>query len=87
MYCVGDWVGSEAGVDAVEKRKTSCPCQQSNPDFSVVQPVVLSLHRLSYPLSLAKIIRHMRRNRGELLFSDLYCDFTQFSHGYIAFIP
>jgi hypothetical protein len=25
---------------AIEKRKISCPCQESNPDSSVVQPVV-----------------------------------------------
>jgi hypothetical protein len=29
-HWIGDWVGSRAGVDAMEKRK-SCPCRKSNP--------------------------------------------------------
>jgi hypothetical protein len=32
-YTIGGWVGPRAGLDAMEKRKTSCPCQVSNPRF------------------------------------------------------
>jgi hypothetical protein len=31
----------EASLDFTEKRKISCLYQESNPDFSVVQPIIL----------------------------------------------
>jgi hypothetical protein len=49
--CVGGWVGPRAGLDAVERRIISCPCQKSNPGSSVVQPVVQSLYQMSYQVS------------------------------------
>jgi hypothetical protein len=43
---MGSWMGSKAGLDVIEKR---FPCLESNPDFSVVQPLAYSLyHPLSY---------------------------------------
>jgi hypothetical protein len=45
---IGDWVGPGAGLDAVEKRKISCPCRESNPGHSASRP---SLWRPSYPSS------------------------------------
>jgi hypothetical protein len=33
-----------------EEKRVVFLCRQSNPDFSVVQPVLWSLYRLSYPL-------------------------------------
>jgi hypothetical protein len=45
-------VGPRFGLDPVEKIKMSCPCQKTNPDSSVVQPVAvpteLSLLKLSF---------------------------------------
>jgi hypothetical protein len=38
-HWIGDWVGLKAGLDAVEKRKISCACQESNPNYLAVQPV------------------------------------------------
>jgi hypothetical protein len=35
----GGWLGLRASVDVVEKRKISCPCQESNLDFLAVQAV------------------------------------------------
>lgn len=35
-------------MDAVKKKNVSFPCRKSNTDFSVVQPVVELLYRLSY---------------------------------------
>jgi hypothetical protein len=35
MHCIGDLMGPRGGLDAVEKRKISCPCLESNPDSSV----------------------------------------------------
>jgi hypothetical protein len=32
--------GHRAGLDVMKKGKISCPCRQSNPDSSAVQPVV-----------------------------------------------
>jgi hypothetical protein len=46
---IGDWVGPKAGLDAVEKRKISCPCRESDPGRPAVSP---SLYRLSYSGSL-----------------------------------
>jgi len=35
-HCIGGWVASRAGLEAVAKRRNSCPCWNRNP---VVQPV------------------------------------------------
>jgi hypothetical protein len=35
--CIGGWVGPRAGLDAVKRRKISCPCRESNPSSFVVQ--------------------------------------------------
>jgi hypothetical protein len=45
-HWTGGWVGSRAGLDAVEQRKISCPCRESNP---AVQPV-------SIPTELSRIL-------------------------------
>jgi hypothetical protein len=37
-HCRGGWVGLRAGLE-VEQRKISCPCRESNPDSSIVEPV------------------------------------------------
>jgi hypothetical protein len=47
--CIGGWVGPRVDLDVMEKRKITSPYREQNPDSSVVQPVVLSLYRLSYP--------------------------------------
>ena len=49
QYCVGGLEGSRAGLNALEKTWIFCPCQESNPDSSVVLPVASSLYLLSYP--------------------------------------
>jgi hypothetical protein len=36
----GGWVGPRAGLDTEARGKILCPCQRSNPDRPVVQPVV-----------------------------------------------
>jgi hypothetical protein len=38
-HWIRGWVGSRASLDAVEKRKISCPCQELNPNFSAIQPI------------------------------------------------
>jgi hypothetical protein len=38
-YWIGGWVGHRVGLHAVEKRKISCPCRESNRDSSTVRPV------------------------------------------------
>jgi hypothetical protein len=40
IHCTGGWVGPRAIVDIVEKRRISLPCQESNPDSSVVRSIV-----------------------------------------------
>jgi hypothetical protein len=39
-YQTESWVGLKARLKAVEKRKISCPCHESNPDSLTVQSVV-----------------------------------------------
>jgi hypothetical protein len=41
------WLGLTACLDAIEKREMPCPCRESNYNSSAVQPVVLSLNRIS----------------------------------------
>jgi hypothetical protein len=42
-------VGPRAGLDTEDGGKILCPCRGSNPDRTVVQPVVKTLYCLSYP--------------------------------------
>jgi hypothetical protein len=55
-------VDDRPGLVDVGKTKISCPCQQSNPDSSVVQPV-LSLHWAS-PSAFANLIIWWPSQRG-----------------------
>jgi hypothetical protein len=41
-HWIGGWVSPRAGLDATEKRKTSCPCLEWNPDRPASSPSVLS---------------------------------------------
>jgi hypothetical protein len=55
------WVVPRAGLDAVEYRKISCLCRESNPGCPACSP---SLYRLSYPGSawrrfLMKLLFHL----------------------------
>jgi hypothetical protein len=52
IHRIGGRVGPRTGLDAVEKRKISCPCQESNPAHSTGS---LSLYRLSYPGNYSKL--------------------------------
>jgi hypothetical protein len=45
-HWIGGWMGPIAGLDAVEYRKSSCLCRESNPDRPARSS---SLFRLSYP--------------------------------------
>jgi hypothetical protein len=38
-HWIWDWVGPRSGLDAVDKRQIPCLCQESKPNFSVVQPI------------------------------------------------
>jgi hypothetical protein len=38
-HWIGGWIGFKSYLDAVEKRKVSCPCWESNIYSSVVQPI------------------------------------------------
>lgn len=42
LWKVGDSVGHKICLDPLEKRQVSCPCGESNDDFSVIQSVALS---------------------------------------------
>jgi hypothetical protein len=49
-HCAGGWVGLRAGLDTEDRGKILCPRRGSNPDRSVVQPVVRH-YCMSYPCS------------------------------------
>jgi hypothetical protein len=36
-HCIGGWVGPRVDLDAVDSRKISCPCRESNSGSMVVQ--------------------------------------------------
>jgi hypothetical protein len=38
-HWIGGWVGPRAGLEVMEKRKTSCPYREPNPDSSAIHPV------------------------------------------------
>jgi hypothetical protein len=38
-HCMASWVGLKSSLDIKEKRKISCPYQESNPNSLFVQPV------------------------------------------------
>jgi hypothetical protein len=47
-HYVGGWVVPGAGLDAVEKRKILCPCQETKPDHPARSPSLYRL-KLSFP--------------------------------------
>jgi hypothetical protein len=53
---IGGWSSLGAGLNTVEKRKVSCPCRELNHYYSVIQSIVWSLYRLSYPESPVNIV-------------------------------
>jgi hypothetical protein len=57
----GDWMGPRTGLDAVEKRKTFCPCRGSNPGRPANS---LSLYRLVYPGSILLSVLSKRNGRN-----------------------
>jgi hypothetical protein len=42
--CIGGWVAQGLVLDAVEKKNTSCPWQESSTDSSVVQPILVTIN-------------------------------------------
>jgi len=48
----GGWVGPRAGLGILEKRKTSCSCQDSNPLSSSLQPSYYTEHAILVPISM-----------------------------------
>jgi hypothetical protein len=54
IHGIEGWVGPRPGLEAVEKRRISCPCLESSP---AVQPVARSpsLYRLNYPAQKSNI--------------------------------
>jgi hypothetical protein len=50
-------VGPRAGLDAVEKRKISCPCRESNPGSCALSPSVYQLsYGGSYYISFSELV-------------------------------
>jgi hypothetical protein len=39
IHWTGDWMGPNDALDALAKRKISCPCRKLNPDSSDVHPL------------------------------------------------
>jgi hypothetical protein len=59
-------VGPRIGLDAVGKIKMSCPCQKTNPDSLVVQPVAV-------PTELSQLKLSFKATRNiSLTFKDAY---------------
>jgi hypothetical protein len=45
-HCAEDWMGPRDCLDAMEKKKISCPYQTLDPNFSVFQPTAKLLYLL-----------------------------------------
>jgi hypothetical protein len=43
IHCIGGSESPRAGLDAVERRKMSCPYQESIPDYTIVQPSLVAI--------------------------------------------
>lgn len=52
-HTFGSLLSPGVGVDAMEKGIILCPCQKSNHDSLVIQPIVSSLYRLCHPSSIS----------------------------------
>jgi hypothetical protein len=40
IHYMGEWEDTGAGADVTEKQNISCPCRESNPNSSVIEPIV-----------------------------------------------
>jgi hypothetical protein len=49
------WVSPRPGLDAFERRKIFCTCQESNHDSLAIQPVAQSLYSLTLLAILAEV--------------------------------
>lgn len=59
----GGWVRSRHGLESMEERKTSCPCQKLEPDHPARSP---SLYRLSYPgTNIYRVFTNVLDDSGE----------------------
>jgi hypothetical protein len=47
-HWIGGWIGLRTGLDAVEKRKISCPYWESNPNSSAVQSIAIPIELPSF---------------------------------------
>jgi hypothetical protein len=46
---VGGWMCPRFYLDGVEKQEVSCPCWESNPNFSAIQPLSVAIpNKLSF---------------------------------------
>jgi hypothetical protein len=54
-HYVGGWVVPRAGLDTVERRKISCPCQESNPGRPSRSPSPYRL-KLSFPNIIINVV-------------------------------
>jgi hypothetical protein len=43
-HWIGSWVGPRGGLNAVEKLKIFCPCQESNPGRPARSPLLYQLN-------------------------------------------
>jgi hypothetical protein len=50
-HWIGGWVDPKVGLDMLLKRKIASPCQESNPDHPIMQPIA-SHYTDNYPGSL-----------------------------------
>jgi len=65
---IRSWVGTTDGLDALESRKISWSCLESNSHFAVFQPVAQPPYLLSCPGSIREvnwILLTCRRHSGE----------------------
>jgi hypothetical protein len=74
---IESWVDTRSWVDNMERRKTSCPCHESNLCSLVVQTFVWLLYWLNYPSCHSRHLKWTREHTAiHFIYMIIYDDYS-----------